>query len=154
MKHGETQPEAVPVAVPVGQYWPKAGTGSGELQDRIGVVSGAGSGLGRSIAIGLARAGALVGLVDIDKKANEETGNIIRRELPGAPVMAIYGDVTRERDVDSVFNTILNQWGGLDILVNVAGIAPAYPLVDLPVDKWRLTLKVNLTGYFLMPKPT
>lgn len=44
------------------------------------------------------------------------------------------------------------NWGGLDILVNAAGIAPAYPLVDLPVDKWRLALEVNLTGYFLMAR--
>ncbi len=128
------------------------GSRKGEMQDRIAVVSGAGSGLGRSIAIGLARAGALVGLIDIDRGGSEETRDIIKRELPGSSVMTIYGDVTKEKDVDSVFNAILNQWGGIDILVNAAGIAPAYSLVDLPVDKWRLTLEVNLTGYFLMAR--
>ncbi len=44
----------------------------------------------------------------------------------------------------------MNRWGGLDILVNAASIAPPYALVDLPVDKWRLALEINLTGYFLL----
>jgi NAD(P)-dependent dehydrogenase (short-subunit alcohol dehydrogenase family)/rhamnose utilization protein RhaD (predicted bifunctional aldolase and dehydrogenase) len=120
----------------------------GELQNRIAVVTGAGSGLGRSIAIGLARAGAMVTLVDIDKKAAEETALKIRN----SQTMVLRCDVTSESDVRQAFETVLESWGGLDILVNAAGVAPAYPLVDMPVDKWRFALEVNLTGYFLMAK--
>jgi NAD(P)-dependent dehydrogenase (short-subunit alcohol dehydrogenase family)/rhamnose utilization protein RhaD (predicted bifunctional aldolase and dehydrogenase) len=121
---------------------------AGELQNRIAVVTGAGSGLGRSIAIGLAKAGAMVTLVDIDKKAAEETAQKVRNYQ----AMVVQCDVTSESDVRQAFEAVLENWGGLDILVNAAGVAPAYPLVDMPVDKWRFALEVNLTGYFLMAK--
>ena len=126
------------------------GAGSRELQGRIAVITGAGSGLGRSIAIGLARSGAYVALVDIDKKAIEDTRGIIRKELLRGSTMTVYCDVTREKDVDKAFDSILHKWGGVDILVNAAGIAPAYSLINLPVARWRCALEVNLTGYFLM----
>lgn len=123
-----------------------------DLEDKRAVVTGAGSGLGRSIATGLSRAGAMVGLLDIDGKSAQETSAIIKKELPNAQTMPITCDVTNEADVEKAFEAVLKNWGGLDILVNAAGVAPAYPLVDLPVDKWRSALEVNLTGYFLAAK--
>lgn len=125
-----------------------AGVMQGELPGRIAVVTGAGSGLGKSIAIGLAKAGAMVALVDIDKKEIEETA----RKNQNFQMMAVKCDVTDESDVYKAFDTVLENWGGLDILVNAAGIAPPYGLVNMPADKWRLALDVNLTGYFLMAK--
>jgi len=59
-------------------------------------------------------------------------------------------NVTSESAVEKAFQKLLGRWGGLDILVNAAGIAPAGSLVKLPVDQWRLALEINLTGYFLM----
>jgi len=129
-----------------------SGAASGDLMDKIAVVTGAGSGLGRGIAIGLARAGANVAICDIDIQGAQETAELIQKELPQAQTLAIAGNVTDENSVDYTFNTILERWGGLDILVNAAGVAPAYSLVDLPVDKWRFALEVNLTGYFLMAR--
>jgi len=122
-----------------------SGRSEGELKDRIAVVTGAGSGLGRSIAIGLAKAGAMVALLDIDQKAVEQTASHIQN----SPTMVVACDVTSETSVNQAFGAVLDNWGGLDILVNAAGVAPAYELVDMPVDKWRLALEVNLTGYFL-----
>jgi NAD(P)-dependent dehydrogenase (short-subunit alcohol dehydrogenase family)/rhamnose utilization protein RhaD (predicted bifunctional aldolase and dehydrogenase) len=122
-----------------------SGRSEGELKDRIAVVTGAGSGLGRSIAIGLAKAGAMVALLDIDRKAAEQTA----AELGNAPNMVVQCDVTGEASVSKAFQGVLDNWGGLDILVNAAGVAPAYELVDMPVDNWRFALEVNLTGYFL-----
>ncbi len=126
--------------------------GQGELKNRIAVVTGAGSGLGRSIAVGLAHAGALVGLADIDTKAALQTAALIADETPDASTLLLPCNVTDEKSVDKAYEYILDNWGGLDILVNAASVAPPYGLVDMPVDKWRLALDVNLTGYFLMAK--
>jgi NAD(P)-dependent dehydrogenase (short-subunit alcohol dehydrogenase family)/rhamnose utilization protein RhaD (predicted bifunctional aldolase and dehydrogenase) len=123
-----------------------------QLQGRIAVVTGAGSGLGRSIAVGLARAGAVVGLLDIDVKSARQTSAIIEKELPKAQTTVVVCDVTDRADVDKILEALLESWGGLDVLVNAAGVAPAGSLVDMPVDKWRLALEVNLTGYFLLAK--
>jgi len=128
------------------------GTSEGMLKDRIAVVTGAGSGLGKSIALGLGRAGALVALADIDVPAAEKTSEIIKNELPEAQTLVLKCNVTDEASVDTGFDSVMENWGGLDILVNAAGIAPAFPLVELPVDKWRLALEINLTGYFLMAR--
>jgi len=127
-----------------------SGERQGELHNRIAVVTGAGSGLGRSIAVGLAKAGALVALTDIDEKAARETADVIARARYQARV--IHCDVTNEDSVRQTFDELLAHWGGLDILVNAAGIAPAYALVDMPADKWRMALEVNLTGYLLMAR--
>lgn len=127
-----------------------SGEAAGQLQDRIAVVTGAGSGLGCSIAVGLARAGASVAIADVDLNAAKETINLIKKEVPQASTMALPCDVTNETSVNAAFDALLQKWGGLDILVNAAGIAPAGPLVEIPPDKWRKTLDINLTGYFLM----
>jgi NAD(P)-dependent dehydrogenase (short-subunit alcohol dehydrogenase family) len=66
--------------------------------------------------------------------------------------MVVQCDVTNETSIDKAFGALLMEWGGLDILVNAAGVAPPYGLVDMPADRWRLALDVNLTGYFLMAK--
>jgi NAD(P)-dependent dehydrogenase (short-subunit alcohol dehydrogenase family)/rhamnose utilization protein RhaD (predicted bifunctional aldolase and dehydrogenase) len=126
--------------------------GEGELAGQLAIVTGAGSGLGRSIAIGLARAGAMVALADVDLAAAEEAAAVIANEVPSGCCAPVRCDVTSEPEVARAFDVVLDRWGGLDILVNAAGIAPAYPLVDLPLEQWRATLDVNLTGYFLMAR--
>jgi NAD(P)-dependent dehydrogenase (short-subunit alcohol dehydrogenase family) len=125
---------------------------SDELKNRVAVVTGAGSGLGRSIAVGLARAGSIIGLVDIDAEAVKQTSVVIKKELSQAQALALTCDVTKEADVDVVFEKVVKDFGVIDILVNAAGVAPAAALVDMPVDKWRFALEVNLTGYFLMAR--
>ena len=124
----------------------------GLLQNRIAIVSGAGSGLGKSIASGLVHAGAMVGFLDVDEKAARQASESILKELPQAQTIVVKCNVTSESEVDKAYETILSKWGGLDILVNAAGVAPAGPLVELDVDKWRFALEINLTGYFIMAK--
>jgi NAD(P)-dependent dehydrogenase (short-subunit alcohol dehydrogenase family) len=119
------------------------------LCDRIAVVTGAGSGLGRSVALGLAGAGAVVALADIDSKAAAETAKTAGKEHPDTETLVLACDVTRQGAVEKAFQRVLDKWGGLDILVNAAGIAPAYSLVDFDAEQWRRALEVNLTGYFL-----
>jgi len=129
-----------------------SGAGQGALHNRIALVTGAGSGLGRSIAVGLARAGAMVALADIDEQAARQTARHICDELPQTQTMVIPCDVTSEGSVGKAFEALLAHWGGFDVLVNAAGLAPPFALVDMPADKWRAALEVNLTGYFLMAR--
>jgi len=119
------------------------------LADRVALVTGAGSGLGRGIAEGLARAGARVALVDIDLDAAEETHAWIAKAVAPHRSLAVRADVTDETQVAAAFKKAVEAFGGLDICVAAAGIAPAHPLVDFPVAAWRKAVDVNLTGYFL-----
>jgi len=132
----------------------KMSEGGGEkvIAGQIAVVTGAGSGIGKSLAIGLARAGAYVGLADIDAKAIKQTAEEIENELGPGRSHPFKCNVCDEKSVVECFDNVVDRWGGLDILVNAAGIAPAFGLVDMPVNKWRAALEVNLTGYFLMAK--
>ncbi len=123
--------------------------GSGKLKGCVAVITGGGSGLGRSTALGMAKEGAFVAAADIDEAAAKETVEIIAAET-GLEAMALKCNVSDEKEVQKGFDAIVDKWGGLDTVVNAAGVAPAFPLVDLPVDKWRFALEVNLTGYYLM----
>lgn len=119
------------------------------LDGRVAAVSGAGGGIGRGIARGLAESGAAVAVMDVRTQAAEAVADEITRNF-GAEALAVRVDVTSEEDVDRAVALVVEKLGGLDILVNCAGIAPPAPLVDFPLDTWQKTLDVNLTGYFLV----
>jgi len=119
------------------------------LEDRVALVTGAGSGLGRGIAVGLARAGAKVALVDIDLAAAESACVYLTRTFGGHRCLCLEADVTDEAQVADAFRQTVEEFGEVNICVPAAGIAPAFALVDFPVDAWRKALEINLTGYFL-----
>jgi len=119
------------------------------LAGKAALVTGAGSGLGRGIASGLARAGARVALVDIDLQALGETCAAVGRSAGIEACLTVRADVTDETQVAEAFRQAVDAFGGLDICVPAAGIAPAFPLIDFPVGPWRKALEINLTGYFL-----
>jgi sorbitol-6-phosphate 2-dehydrogenase len=123
-----------------------------DLKERIAIVTGAGSGLGRSVAVGIARAGASIAVLDINRSDANQTCNLIKDEMSEIAVIEILCDVTNESEVQKAVDDVHERFGNLDILANCAGIAPAGPLIDLSVEAWRQTLEVNLTGYFLMAK--
>jgi len=109
------------------------------------MVTGAGRGIGRAIAIRLAEEGAFVACCDINPEGAGETA-----ESLASPGIAVTLDVTNEESVAATVDKIVRSRGGLDALVNNAGIAgPQEPAGRTPTDGWRRTLEVNLTGPFL-----
>jgi NAD(P)-dependent dehydrogenase (short-subunit alcohol dehydrogenase family)/rhamnose utilization protein RhaD (predicted bifunctional aldolase and dehydrogenase) len=119
--------------------------GSRKLTGRIAAVTGGASGLGKGIAAGLASAGATVFALDINPGALESAS----RDLPAGKYIPLPCDVTDESSVTAAFHALEASAGGLDFLVNAAGIAPSYPLADFPFAAWKKALDINLTGYFL-----
>ena len=115
------------------------------LEGRVAAVTGAGSGLGKAIARGIAGAGATVFALDLDAAALDSASE----DFPAGKFIPVSCDVTVEESVASAFRTIEAAAGGLDHLVNAAGIAPSFALVDFPLAAWKRTLDINLTGYFL-----
>lgn len=118
------------------------------LKDKVAIVTGAASGIGKGIAAGLAEADANVVVADINLKGAEAVvAEFAAKGLPRA--LAVSVDVTRRESVEGMVKAAVAAFGRLDILVNNAGIAPSFPLVDFPEDKWDLTIAINLKGYFL-----
>ncbi|MCC7040353.1 MAG: SDR family oxidoreductase [Burkholderiales bacterium] len=127
-------------------------------REKVGIVTGAGAGIGRAIASRLAADGVRVALVDIALQGIEE----LARELDprGESVVAIRADVGSESEVDACVADVVSRFGRLDILVNNAGISPKKAdgtkatLVEISLAEWEHVLRVNLTSTFLMCKAT
>jgi NAD(P)-dependent dehydrogenase (short-subunit alcohol dehydrogenase family) len=108
------------------------------------IVTAGGSGIGNAIAGAFAMAGAHVFTCDLDPGLV----GALRSHEP--PLRGCVADVGREADVDRLFDEALAELGGLDVLVNNAGVGgPVACVEDVPPDEWRRTLDVNLTGAFL-----
>lgn len=118
----------------------------GALASQVAIVSGAASGLGLGVATGLYRAGACVLFTDVDAAGLQA---VAARFADPARVHTATVDVTNEASVAAGFDAALTRWGRVDCIACCAGVAPAFPLEDFPLDKWDLSLRINLTGYFL-----
>lgn len=118
-----------------------------DLHGKTAIVTGGGKGLGAQIAHGLAEAGANVVVCSRDlaacKKVSEEL------EKKGIHSLALSCDVTKSEDIKLVVDTVLQQFGTIDILVNNSGTSWMAPTLDLPEDKWDKVMNVNLKGVFL-----
>jgi 3-oxoacyl-[acyl-carrier protein] reductase len=121
----------------------------GLLQDHIAVVTGAASGIGRAIALGYAREGAQVAVLDINGDAAETVAQEIRDAGGGAASFVL--DVTRREDCVVIARRIAEQVGPVSILVNNAGIARRNGMLGAPekvIDDWESIIAINLTGVF------
>jgi len=113
---------------------------------RIAIVTGAGSGIGKAVALGLLQEGYAVVLAGRRGDLLEETA----RASGGASALAVPTDVTDPESVGRLFETTRERFGRLDVLFNNAGInVPGVPLDELSFEQWKSVVDVNLTGAFL-----
>ena len=112
------------------------------------LVTGAGSGIGRSIAHALADAGAdvVINYVSGDDTAQAVVAEVRSR---GVQSIAIRADVSNEADVQAMFKTMIDTFGTIDVLVNNAGLQQDAALTDMTLAQWNKVIGVNLTGQFL-----
>ena len=117
------------------------------LQDRVAIVTGASQGIGKAIAIALARVGAHVVAVSRRAAALAPVAEAVRAE--GRRALAVPCDVGDARQVDAVVARTVEEFGRIDVLVNNAGYRIRARLEDLPRAEWDAMLATNLTGVFL-----
>ncbi len=118
------------------------------LSGRRALVTGADSGIGQGVAFELAAHGAAVAINHLadPRVANEM---VLRIREGGGQAIAVQMDVSREADVQRGFAEAREAFGGLDLLVNNAGLEKQFALVDMPLEWWERVIGVNLTGAFL-----
>lgn len=108
------------------------------------LITGAGSGLGRAIALEFARRGAQVACTDLKPQSAEQTLADIK--AAGGAGMCFALDVTSEAQFDSAVAQLEMSWGGLDVLLNNAGVASSGTVADSPLEQWRWVIDINLMG--------
>ncbi|MGC9153471.1 MAG: SDR family NAD(P)-dependent oxidoreductase [Vulcanisaeta sp.] len=118
----------------------------------MSIVTGAGSGIGRAIALLFANEGSKVVVTDVNDKGGEETANMIRGN--GGDALFVHADVSRASDCENAVREAVKRYGQLDILVNNAGIdlPRAKPSADFSEDEFDKVISVNLKGAWLMSK--
>lgn len=115
------------------------------LHDKVAIVTGAGSGIGRAVSLAFLREGCTVVLAGRRADALEDT--IAKAESTGERALAVPSDVSDPASVHALFQKTKEQYGRLDILFNNAGInVTAIPIEDLTVEQWQSVVDVNLTG--------
>jgi NAD(P)-dependent dehydrogenase (short-subunit alcohol dehydrogenase family) len=119
------------------------------MTDKVALVTGAGTGIGRAVAAGLAKTNFTVVLAGRRPAQLEEVARQITRE-PGCKALAIAADVTDHDSVDLLFTRTAREFGRLDLLFNNAGRgSPVVPLEEVTLADWRSVIDTNLTGAFL-----
>lgn len=114
---------------------------------RVALVTGAGSGIGKSAALALLRDGYHVGLVGRRKDMLEKTA---AESAAADRALVLAADITHDADVERVFSEVKRQFGRLDVLFNNAGMgAPAMPMEDLPIETFREVVNLNLVAMFM-----
>lgn len=114
------------------------------LKDKIAIVTGAGQGIGRGIALRLAEEGSSVVVSDINEENARKTADEI-----GKNAIVVTCDVSQKSEVDNLIHKTMEKFGKLDILVNNAGIYPFKPFFELTEEDWDKVLDINLKSMFL-----
>lgn len=121
-----------------------------DVQGKVALVMGGGSGIGRASALALARNGASVGVGDLVAERAEGVASEITEA--GQPALGAAVDVTQYQQVSDLVKKTIESFDRIDILVNSAGIFPQDTVQDLEEEEWNQVIAVNLTGTFLACK--
>lgn len=120
------------------------------LSNKTVIVTGAAGGLGKAIATGALEAGANVVLVDINKTLLEEC---VSQLTPKGPILSIQGDVTSESSAQDIFSRTIEKFGGVDALVNNAGIMDTFtPVGDVDMTEFERVMSINVKGPTILSK--
>jgi 3-oxoacyl-[acyl-carrier protein] reductase len=117
---------------------------------KVVMVTGAGGDIGRAIALKLASEGAAIAVANKSAENAEETARRIREA--GGKAIVVLGDIGSAADTESCIAQVSRELGGLDVLVNNAGISPLGSILDTSLDLWQRTLATNLSGIFYAMK--
>jgi NAD(P)-dependent dehydrogenase (short-subunit alcohol dehydrogenase family) len=119
-----------------------------EIKDKVVLITGAGKGAGRALALAFAERGAVVAVNDISPiNVDQVVAEILAR---GGRAKSYIEDVAKKVGAQYLINSVEDDFGGIDILINHASVEPHTPLLDMDEWDWHRTLDVNLTGAFLM----
>ena len=121
-----------------------------KLDNKVCIVTGAASGIGKEIALTYAREGARVVIADINLQAAQAVVDAIT--ALGGTAMAVTMDVTSEAEVDAAVAKVVSAYGGVDVLVSNAGVQIVHPVEEFPFAEWKKMLAIHLDGAFLTTK--
>ena len=139
----------------VEKYRRKKAAGSdapGRAAGQVVLVTGAGQGVGKEIAEGLAEEGARIVAVDLNAATLEATVAELNARFGEGTVIGTVANVTSEADMRKATRLAVTTFGGLDVMVSNAGILKAFKVTDFPADAWRAIIDVNLAGFFICAK--
>lgn len=117
------------------------------LMNKVAVVTGGGSGIGRAIALGMAEEGAAVAIADINAESGKRTADEITAS--GYKAIAVATDVAEKEQVDAMIQTVCETLGTVDILVCSAAVMESMPMLECTLEQWDRILAVNLRGVML-----
>ncbi len=120
------------------------------VNGKVGIVTGAGSGIGKATALALAEAGADIVVAELDQRAGQATVSEI--EAVGQKALLQTTDVSKRDEAKDLVDATVARFGRLDILVNNAGLQHVAPIQDFPEEQWDRLIGVMLTGTFLLTK--
>src|ERR671926_861764 len=120
------------------------------LANKVCIVTGAASGIGKEIAVRFAEEGGRVAIADLNKAAAQAAADEITKR--GGKAIAVAMDVTNEEQVNAAVGAVVKTWDGVDVLVSNAGIQIVYPIEEFPFADWKKMLAIHLDGAFLTTK--
>ncbi len=119
-----------------------------ELRDKVAIVTGASSGIGRAIALGFAREGAAVA-VNYARNVEGAESTVKEIESDGGRALTVRADISKPEEVKTLIGRTVREFGRLDVMVNNAGVEYKVPFLETPLEIWEEVIAVNLTGPWL-----